>query len=383
MYRYISNEPVAGKTLLVRVDLNANFQNGTLKPSERISAHAAALDTLSQKGARSVVLAHQGRKGDPDYFPLAQHAQILAKLLHRPVPLLEWDSDYPARIRQMSDGDIVLMQNVREFDAESKDLAAAEHAKLPFVRALAATADAFVLDALSVAHRSQASVVGFSALLPSFAGPMLEKELSALSRLGDLKTGRLLVMGGAKPADSLIILSHLLDNRHADRAVCGGVLGEVLLKARGVSLGNKDYFLQEKGYLKLLPQAKKLLAAHREKIVLPADLAFADPHKKRREIALSALPVSNPTLDIGPKTIALFSKEIRKAQLCVCNGTMGVFEQPEFALGTKKIFSALSKTKGFSLLGGGDTLTALTQLKFKPAQFGHVSLAGKALQCPS
>jgi hypothetical protein len=105
----------------------------------------------------------------------------------------------------------------------------------------------------------------------------------------------------------------------------------------------------------------------------------ADPHKKRREIALSALPVSNPTLDIGPKTIALFSKEIRKAQLCVCNGTMGVFEQPEFALGTKKIFSALSKTKGFSLLGGGDTLTALTQLKFKPAQFGHVSLAGKAL----
>ncbi|MDO8624449.1 MAG: phosphoglycerate kinase, partial [Candidatus Diapherotrites archaeon] len=101
--------------------------------------------------------------------------------------------------------------------------------------------------------------------------------------------------------------------------------------------------------------------------------------KKRKEVQLSGLPVSSPTLDIGKQTIAAFSKEIKTAELIVSNGTMGVFEQKEFALGTKKIFAAISKSKGFSLLGGGDTLTALAQFKFKTGQFGHVSLAGKAL----
>ncbi|MBS3062202.1 MAG: phosphoglycerate kinase [Candidatus Diapherotrites archaeon] len=379
MYRTILDQSIAGKTLIVRIDLNSNFQNGKLQVSERFIQHAKALSALADKGARVVVLAHQGRKGDPDFFPLESHGEVLEKLMGRKVKLVPWNVDYVAEVKRLNDGEVILMQNVREFAEESREAPGPEHAQLPFVKNLASVADFFVLDALSIAHRSHASVVGFSALLPSFAGPTLHKELSALQKISSLKDGRLLILGGAKPADSIAMLSYFLDSKKTDRVLLAGVLAEVFLKTSNFSFGKKDFFLQEKGYLKLLPVAKDLFSKHRDKIVLPLDFAVLDDKKKRVELLLSQFPSSNPTMDIGKKTIALFSKEIKKSRLIVFNGTIGVFEQKGFEAGTKKIFSAICRNKAFSLIGGGDTVTAAKQLKFSFERFGHVSLAGKAL----
>ncbi len=379
MYPYITAQNVEGKTILLRLDLNANFQNRKLQVSERFVQHGKTISDLANKNARVVILAHQGRKGDPDFFPLNDHAKALEKIIKKEVRLIEWTGDYVADVKSLSNGDIALMQNVRDFDDEPKERSPQEHSKTPFVQKLASVSDYFVLDALSVAHRSHASVVGFTPLLPSFAGPVLEKEVKALEKISIIDGGRLLILGGAKPADTLSMLSFFLEKNKADRVLLGGVIAELFLKTNNFSFGKKDFFLQEKGYLKLLPQAKELLAKYKNKILLPLDFAIADDKKKRRELSLSDFPSSNPTLDIGKKTIELYAKEIKKARLIVANGTMGVFEQKGFETGTKKIFSAITRNKAFSLIGGGDTVTAVKQLKFSFDRFGHVSLAGKAL----
>ncbi len=379
MYASILNETIEGKTILVRVDVNANFQGGKLQESDRFLAHGNALRQLSGKGARLVVLAHQGRKGGEDFFPLVQHAQLLEKYAGQEIKVVSWDSDYAAQVRSLRNGEIILMDNVRIFDEESNEKPPEEHASVPFVQSLSKLADCFVLDAFSVAHRSHTSVVGFTATLPSFAGPTLVRELEALSKITSVSEGRILILGGAKPKDMLELMQYFLSEHKADLILAGGLAGELLLKAKGISFGQKDYFLKEKGFFDLLPLAKELLSRFSKQIILPVDLAVPDSSKKRKSVSLSALPVSAPTLDIGNKTIALFIRFIKPAKLILVNGTVGVFEQKGFEVGTKKILSAVARNKAFSLIGGGDTLTALHQLGFAFDRFGHVSLAGKAL----
>ena len=378
-YKFISKENVSGKTVVVRADLNSNVENGELFAGSRITEHAKTFKQLSEKGAKVVVLAHQGRKGDDDFATLEQHAAALTEEIGKEVKLVKWESDYVSAIKAMQGGDIILMDNVRQFDDEEKDFAPEEAAKLERIAKIASVADMFVQDALSVCHRSQPSVVGFTAVLPAYVGPILEKEVNALKHYDKGEKPCLFILGGAKVEDSIKLMKTILENGKADMVCVGGLFGELFLKATGKKLGEKDKFFEEKGLMPLIESAKQLLDSFGEKITLPVDVAVIDDDDERKEITVDELPTDFTICDVGVETIALFKQKMKKAKFIVFNGPLGMFEKYGFELGTKKVFDAMSRGKAFSLLGGGDTETAIQQLEFAMSDFSHVSLAGKAL----
>lgn len=378
-YRFLKGEKVSGKTVLVRVDINSNVEDGQLFESARIERHAQTLKQLAEKGAKVVALSHQGRQGQANCVSLKQHAGAITEQIEKEVRLLSWDGDYVSAIGEMQPGEIVLMENVRFLQHESQEFSAEDASKIEWVQKLASAAELFVQDALSVCHRSQPSVVGFAALLPSFVGPLLEAELNALKHFDSGEKPCVFVLGGAKVSDSVCLMQTLFEKEKADKICVGGLLGELFLKANGISLGEKDHFFDEKGLNGLVEPAKQLLSQYSEKVVLPVDVAIMDDSDEREEISVGELPKENMIYDIGTETVTLFKDAFKKAKLVVMNGPMGVFERMDFEIGTKKVFNAISRSRAFSLVGGGDTETALQQTDFSPKDFSHVSLAGKAL----
>jgi len=174
------------------------------------------------------------------------------------------------------------------------------------------------------------------------------------------------------------LIEVLLQDKKADSIAVGGLLGELFLKAKGISLGSKDAFFAEKGFDRLVPKASEVLRKFQEKIFLPIDVAL-DGNGKRKEILAAELPSKNTIVDIGSKTISAIKQQVSKADFFVFNGPLGIFEKKESAVGTKEIFSALKKSRKPGILGGGDTELAIEALGFSVKDFFHVSLAGKAL----
>lgn len=376
--RFISQQDVKGKTIVLRCDLNSNVENGTIVVSERIKQHAQTIRQLTNEGARLVVLAHQGRKGEADFVSLEQHCLALEKLLGKKIKFLKWTDNFASEIGLLKNSEIILMENTRFLEEETAEKTPAEHAQTDFVKKIAGFSDYFVLDALSVCHRSQASVVGFAALLPSFAGPVLERELNALKKISSTKEKRLLVLGGAKAAESIEVLESMLSKGNIDEALLGGLLAELFWKSQGIKFGAKDIVFEEKKLLGLLPKCAKVLQAFSEQIFLPLDFAVEE-NGNRKIVLLEQLPSNAKIMDIGDKTIELFCKKLVSAKLVVLNGPLGVFEQKNFAVGTKKVFETIAHSVAFSILGGGDTETALELLGIEKKLFGFVSLSGKAL----
>ena len=378
-YKYLKDENVSGKTVVIRLGLDSNVEDGELFESARIEKHAESLKMLSEKGAKIVALAHQGRKGREDCISLKQHAEVISEKLEKEVKLVTWDSDYVEAIKAMQPGDMILMENVRFHGDEEQDFSKEEAAKVEWVEKIASVSQLFVQNAFSVCHRPQPSVIGFTALLPSVVGPILESELKALEHFDKGEKPCVFILGGAKVKDSIGLINELLGKQKADRVCAGGLLGELFLKAQGKALGAKDKYFEEKGLLELLEPAKLILDNYPEQVTLPVDLAMMNDYDEREEISLDELPKDNMIYDIGTETVSEFKAALKGAKLVVMNGPMGVFEKLDFELGTKKVLDAVSKARGFSLVGGGDTEAAIQQLDFQESQFSHVSLAGKAL----
>ncbi|MBN2067605.1 MAG: phosphoglycerate kinase [Candidatus Diapherotrites archaeon] len=374
----MGNESLSGKTVVARLDLNSNVENSELFPGARIREHAKTLKQLSEKGAKVVALAHQGRKGEEGCISLQQHAEEISEQVEKEVKLLKWDSDYIAAIKEMQNGDIVLMENVRFHDNEEQEFTPEEASKIEWVQKIASAADIFVQDSLSVCHRAQPSVIGFSGL-PSFAGPVLERELKALEHYDSAGKPAVFIFGGAKVKDSIKALQAVLENGKADFACAAGLVGELFLKAKGIRLGEKEKVFEEKGLNELLGSAKQILEAHPEKLVLPQDVAVLDEDDERLEIAVEELPSDFLVCDVGMETVSLFRKHVLKAKLVVFNGPLGMFEKYGFEVATRKLLSEISKAKAYSLIGGGDTVDAVEELDFSFKDFSHVSLGGKAL----
>ncbi len=378
MINSISSVDVSGKTLLVRVDVNSNIKENHPVLSGRLKEHAKTIQLLSSKGAKVVVLSHQGRKGKSNFVSLKGHLEELKKLIGKEIYFSSWEENFKEKIYSLENSEILLMENTRFLEFESEEKTPEEHSKEKIISDLASSADAFVLDAFSVSHRSHASVVGFIPLLPSYAGPVLEEEIENIDKaLNSTETPRLLILGGAKPEDSLKTLDFFLSQNRTDKVLVGGIFGELFLVALGIKFGKKDSFFEERNFFELLPEIKTLYEKFKEKILLPEDFAL-DEKGKRINLSVSDFPSDFETKDIGEKTIELFDSEISKAKLIVFNGPMGVFEDSNFLLGTKSIFKAMSKNSGFTFLGGGDTETALTSAGFSPKDFSFVSLSGKA-----
>ena len=383
-YLTLDDVKVKDKVVLVRVDFNSEVNPETKKVTSdvRIRAHAETTITeLAEKGAKVVVLAHQGRKGDPDFIPLKQHAEILGKILKCPVQYVDdvYGEKAKKAIKNLKSGEILVLDNVRSFAGETKEGTPEQHAKTELVQNLAPLADLFVNDAFAAAHRAHVSIIGFTAKLPSVAGRIMERELKSLSRILEKpEKPCLFILGGAKADDSLEISKYVLSNNIADYVLTGGVVSQVFLVAKGYNLGKQNMaFLEKKELMELVPGIKELMQKYPKKIMTPDDLGI-EVNGKRKEISVDKLPTEHSIFDIGAKTIASYGKLVASAKSIVFSGPMGVYENKEFAVGTKKVFEEIAKSKAFSLAGGGHTISALQEFGLS-SKISYVSTAGGAL----
>ena len=371
------------KVVLLRVDFNSPIDPNTkeILDDTRIRSHSETIAELSKKDAKVVILAHQGRPGDPDYSSLENHAKALSKILNKPVEYVDdiYGEKAKKAIEALKPGEILVLKNVRDYPEETKSKSPEEHAKSELVQKLAPLADFFVNDAFAAAHRGHASIVGFTVVLPTAAGRVMERELKALEKVTTAReTPCLYVLGGAKADDSAAITEYVLSKGTADNVLTGGVIGHLFLYAKGYDIGetNRKY-LEEKGFTTIIPKIQDLFRRFDGKIVLPDDLAV-EVDGKRREIDVSELPTSYPIYDIGSKTVEKYASMLKKAKAIVVNGPMGVYENREFLKGTKGVFEAIAESKAFSVAGGGHTVGALDELGLQK-RISYVSTGGGAL----
>ena len=383
-FRTLDDIEVKGKVVLVRVDFNSPVdpQSHKILDDTRIKAHGeTTIKELVEKGAKVVILAHQGRPGDPDFIPLQQHAMILAKVLGKPVEYVDdlYGEEARTAVKNLKPGEVLVLKNTRTYSDEQKSKTPEEHAKSEFIKALAPLADVFVNDAFSAAHRAHASVVGFSAVLPTVAGRVMEHELKALSKvLESPQKPCVFILGGAKADDSLEISRYVLKNNIADFVLTGGITGHLFILVNKVNLGKPNMDLLEKqGVLGLVPGIKELMATYQGKVKAPIDVAV-DEDGKRKELPVSSLPTEFSIFDIGTQTIKQYSQIIKKAKSIVISGPPGVYEKKEFLKGTKEILEAIAASKAFSLVGGGHTVAAVQELGLAD-KMSYISTAGGAL----
>jgi phosphoglycerate kinase len=288
-------------------------------------------------------------------------------------------------IRALNNGELLLLDNVR-FLAEEQtlfelklQLTHEEQAETLLVRKLAPLADLYVCDAFAAAHRDQPSLCGFEQVLPSAMGRLFEKEYCVVSGLMEQpERPCTFVLGGAKISDAFLMLRTVLENGAADHILTGGLVGNILLAARGEEIGAGSLaFIEKSGYTGFIESAKGLLAQYSDKIVLPLDAAWVE-NGVRCEALIGSIPTSAALTDIGSRTAEQYQQIIRSSQTVFVNGPMGVFEQAETELGTRGVWDALGDTGAYTVVGGGDSITATTKYG-KTEQINYICTGGGAL----
>ena len=368
--RTLDELDLGGKTVLCRVDINqpVDKTKGTLKSINRIRACVPTVRELSDKGARVVLLAHQGSDIEyKNFYTTKPHAAVLAELLGRDV---KWIDDVcgpaaRAAIRALKDGEILLLDNVR-FVAEEQTLfemklrlTHEQQAKTLLVEKLAPLADLYVCDAFAAAHRDQPSLCGFEQVLPSAMGRLFEKEYCTVSEVMEAPVRPcVFVLGGAKISDAFLMMQTVLSRGVADTILTGGLVGNIFLTALGREIGQGSVdFILKSNYGEYIDRAKELYAQYEKTIVLPADLAWVEDGR-RREGLLGEVPQDIAAVDIGTRTAENYREIILAAGTVFVNGPMGVFEQAASEYGTKTVWQAIADTEGHTVLGGGDSITA-------------------------
>ena len=371
----IDDFDVRGKTVLCRVDINqpVDKATGELKSTHRIEACVPTVRELSDKGAKVVLLAHQGSDIEyKNFFTTRPHAQVLTRLLGAPVAWVEDVCGPLARqsIRELQNGQVLLLDNVRFCSEEqtlfenSLKLTHEEQAKTQVVSKLAPLADLYVCDAFAAAHRDQPPLCGFEQLLPSAMGRLFEKEYCVISELMESPDRPcVFVLGGAKVADAFEMMEIVLRGGAADQVLTGGLVGNILLAAAGRDIGEASLaFIQKEGYGECIESSRSLLEKYADRIRLPKDLVY----------------VRGMAMDIGMETAIEYQKIIREAKTVFVNGPMGVFENPETEMGTRMVWDALGDTKAYTVVGGGDSVTA-TKKYGKTQSVDYLCTGGGAL----
>jgi phosphoglycerate kinase len=379
-------EGVEGRGVLVRSDLNVPLDDeGNITDPGRILASVPTLQTLSDAGAKVVVTAHLGRpKGGPDpKYSLAPVAAALGAQLGRHVQLASdvVGSDALARAEGLTDGDVLMVENIR-FDPRetSKD----DGERLALAKELAelvggadGSAGSFVSDGFGVVHRKQASVYDVATLLPHYAGTLVAAEVKVLEQLtSSTERPYAVVLGGSKVSDKLAVIENLATK--ADSIIIGGGMCFTFLAAQGVSVGAS--LLQPE----MIDTCRKLLEDYGDVIHLPVDIVVAEKFaadSPPETVAADKIPDGKIGLDIGPESVKRFTALLSNAKTVFWNGPMGVFEFPAFAAGTKGVAEAVigATAKGaFSVVGGGDSAAAVRQLGLPEDGFSHISTGGGA-----
>jgi phosphoglycerate kinase len=369
----------AGRTVLLRLDLNSPidpFSNQILD-DKRFREHIPTIERL--RDARLVIITHQSRPGKKDFTTLSAHAGRLGRLLHRPVRYMDDIIGSRARgaVKSLSDGDILMLENVRFSAEENLKMKPEEAAKTLLVKGLAALGDLFVNDAFGTAHRSQPTMVGLPLVMRSVAGLLMEKEVSMLSRaLAGTQRPVTAVMGGTKVDDSIAVMAHMLDHGIADAVIVTGVVANVFLIARGYNIGEPStQLIHRLEYLKEIELARELLERHGDQILVPAWVAVRKDGE-RAEFPVDAIPRDTPVMDIGVDSIEEMAERIRSSGTVIFNGPAGVFEEEAFALGTIELLNATARVP-FSVIGGGHTGAMVEKLGLE-GKITHVSTGGGA-----
>jgi phosphoglycerate kinase len=380
-----------GKLILARFDMNSPLDPKTREPIDitRIRECLPTIKELTDKGAKTVILIHQGSDIEyHNYSSVKPHSRIISELLNKPVDYID-DVCGPAarnKIKSMENGQILMLENVRYMAEEMTlfetklNLTPEEQANTIVVQKLGPIADLYLCDAFAAAHRAQPTLIGMEEILPSVMGRLLEKEILSLNRL--LKNPAkpcVFILGGAKIQDAFLMINSIFDNNIADLVLATGLVAHVMLLAKSTSLGKEsEEFIKKKNLGSYIEMSKEILNMYHDKIKLPIDFAY-NVLGKRMEIEVDNLPINDyPLTDLGIKTINYYNSIIEQAKTVFFNGPAGVFEEEASELGTKSLLTAIANSNAFSALGGGDTITALNRYALVE-KMSYVSTGGGAL----
>lgn len=366
----ITDIDVKGKRVLVRVDYNVPIKDNKVVDDTRIVAAMPTLNYLLEHSAAVILCSHLGRpKGGPDpKFSLRPVAAHLSGLLGKPVAFAD-DCIGPvaeAAAKSLKPGDVLLLENTRFHPEEEKN-------DPGMAKKLASLADVYVNDAFGSAHRAHASTEGVAHFLPAVAGFLMEKEIQYLgAAIANPKRPFIAILGGAKISDKIGVIRNLLIK--ADQILIGGGMANTFFKAQGYPIG--DSLCEDEA----LDTARQLIKSGATHLRLPVDVVIGDKFDAEAEkkiIAMGPVPDGWRILDIGPATVAAFGKTISIAGTIVWNGPMGVFEFPRFAEGTFGIAKAVADSKAVSIIGGGDSVSAINQAGLAD-KITHISTGGGA-----
>ncbi|MGG2017629.1 phosphoglycerate kinase [Bacillus sp. S10(2024)] len=370
----IRDVDLKGKRVFCRVDFNVPMKEGKITDETRIRAALPTIQYLVEQGAKVILASHLGRpKGQVvEEMRLTPVAVRLGELLGKDVKKAD-EAFGPAvqeMVTAMNEGDVLVLENVRFYAGEEKNDA-------ELAKEFAALADIFVNDAFGAAHRAHASTAGIADYLPAVSGFLMEKELEVLGKaLSNPERPFTAIIGGAKVKDKIGVIRHLLDK--VDNLIIGGGLAYTFVKAQGHEIGQS---LCEDDKIELAKEFMQLAKEKGVNFYMPVDCVIADDFSEtanRQVVDIDSIPADWQSLDIGPKTSAIYADVIKNSKLVVWNGPMGVFEMAPYAEGTKAVGQALADAEGtYSVIGGGDSAAAVE--KFGMAdKMSHISTGGGA-----
>jgi len=378
------------KRVLLRVDINSPIDPDTklIVNDNRLQKSLPTIRKLLDKGAMLAIIAHQGDTLDyQNLIPLEEHAKKLSAYLGTEIGYID-DVAGPAaqeRVKSLQPGEAVLLGNLRYLSEEistfenAVKLKPGEMLETYLVRGLAPIIDYYVNDAFAAAHRNAPSMVAFQEIKPSAAGDLLFDEVSALTKvMASPEHPSVFVLGGAKISDAFGMMKQVLASGTADKILTCGITGEIMLLAKRYRLGKtKETFLSDRGLDVFIADAEACLLDFGDRVEYPLDLAFA-VDGIRHEVLIEDLPVEQMFMDIGAKTIEKYEQVINDAKTLFVNGPAGVYEDATFEAGTKAIWNAIAGAAGYSVIGGGDTVTAAAKF-VNLDKIDYVCTAGGAM----
>lgn len=376
--KVITDLDVNSRRVIVRVDFNvpmSKTEEGKITDNARIVAALPTIKYLIENNAKVILLSHLGRpKGEAKKeFSLAPVAKELSKLLNKDVKFLQSnlvvDDNVKTEVLKLKDGEVALLENTRFRNEETKNID-------DFSKELAELGDLYINDAFGTSHRAQCSNVGLCKFLPSAVGFLVEKEISIMGKaLSNPERPFVAILGGAKVSDKITVIENLIEK--VDSIIIGGGMAFTFLKSLGYSVGKS---LLEEDKVDLAKDLIEKAKSKSVKILLPIDVVVSKEFSNDSEfktVSMDSIGDDYMGLDIGEKTVKLFSDEIYNAKTVVWNGPMGVFEMSNFAKGTFEIAKAIAETDAISIIGGGDSASAAEKSGYKD-KITHISTGGGA-----